>query len=248
MRAIRRAVIRAKLFVVLSIACALPAPGWGGLLDRDPSHGAGRLTAIPNPENPEIGGVSRTKAHVEGVLGDLNRSLRRDLPVYQNEEVNTGPNARAVLRFRDGSVLAIGPEAEVVLDEFVYSNAGGVITLLKGAMRFTSGKLGRPGMLIKMPNATIGIRGTDVWAGETAEGHGVMLISGEVDVFNDAGLVTLKERYQGTLILGEGRAPSPPAIWSEPEQHRVLAGVAFNNGILCSMLQRVAKNMFPSCS
>jgi len=33
--------------------------------------------------------------------------LLRDLPVFQNDEVKKGQDARAVLRFRDGSVLSI---------------------------------------------------------------------------------------------------------------------------------------------
>ena len=87
-----------------------------------------------------------------------------------------------------------------MLDEYVYGNSGGVITLLKGALRFIFGKLGCPGLLIMMRTATTGIRGTDFWAGETKGGHGVMLMHGEVDVYNEAGMVTLREAYEGTII------------------------------------------------
>lgn len=197
--------------------------------------------------NRSIGGVTRTRASVEGELGGQTRHLQRDLPVFQNEEVKTGRDARAVLRFRDGSVLSIGADAEVVLDEYVYGNAGGVITLLKGALRFTSGKMGRPGLRIKMPVATIGIRGTDFWAGEINGGYGVLLMHGVVEVSNAAGTVTLSEPSQGTLISAADEAPSQPTTWKAGAQQKALAGVAISPGPICIMLQKVAKDRFRSC-
>jgi len=197
--------------------------------------------------NQVIGGVARTKASVEGALGGETRNLQRDLPVFQNEEIKTGANARAVLRFEDGSILSIGADAEVVLDEYVYSNAGGVITLLKGALRFTSGKMGRPGLRIKMPVATIGIRGTDFWAGEINGGYGVLLMHGVVKVTNEAGTVILREPSQGTLISAADQAPSEPEIWAAWKMQKALASVNLSQGLVCTMLQRVAKDRFHSC-
>lgn len=194
-----------------------------------------------------IGGVTRTKASVEGELAGRTRELERDLPVFQNEEVKTGRDARAVLRFRDGSVLSIGADAEVVLDEYVYANSGGVITLLKGALRFTSGPRGRPGLKIKMPVATIGIRGTDFWAGEMDGGFGVLLMRGEVSVTNAAGAVVLSQPSEGTLVSDAGEAPSEPKIWKDGQQEKALAGVKFSPGPICTMLQKVAKDRFRSC-
>ena len=210
------------------------------ILDRATNVNGGGKTrseiAAPSAHDQRIGGVTRTQASVEGVIHVRARDLSRDLPVYQNEEVTTGTNARAVLRFNDGSVLTIGAEAEVVLDKFVYGNSGGVITLLKGALRFTSGKMGRPGLLIKMPTATIGIRGTDFWAGEMQGGHGIMLLHGEVDVFNPAGKVTLGKAYEGTVIAGADEAPGTPTIWGESQQKKALAGLSFTSSPLCAML------------
>ena len=101
----------------------------------------------------------------------------------------------------------------MVLDEYVYGNAGGVITLLKGAMRFISGKMGRPGLRIKMPVATIGIRGAFFWAGEINSSYGVILMRGVVEVSEAAGSVTLSRPFQGTLIRAADVAPRKPVIW-----------------------------------
>ncbi len=238
------------ILVASSMLLGFPAStdAGNGMFKRASAGDGKRRIAAIDPSNVRIGGVARTRARVEGSLGGLTRNLQRNLPIFQKEEVSTGSNARAVLRFTDGSVLTIGAEAEVVLDEFVYSNTGGVITLLKGALRFTSGKLGRPGLLIKMPYATIGIRGTDFWAGELKGGNGVLLLHGEVDVYNEAGKVTLRQQYEGTLVAAADEAPAEPSIWEDGQQTKVLAGVAVANGPLCAMLQKVAKDMFPFCT
>ena len=249
---------RLKAYMLALLASPVMLVGFAAATDAgnsvfSPAASSGGKTSMLAPARPitpaskKIGGVTRTKASVEGALGDRRRDLQRDLPVFQNEEVTTGNNARAALRFRDGSVLSIGADAEVVLDEYVYGNTGGVITLLKGAMRFTSGKMGRPGLKIQMPVATIGIRGTDFWAGEIDDGFGVLLMHGIVDVSNEAGTVTLTKRSEGTLIAAADEAPSEPTIWKDGQQEKALAGVSFRNGPLCAMLQRVAKNMFRSC-
>jgi|TARA_B100000959_G_scaffold3769_2_gene4078 hypothetical protein len=99
----------------------------------------------------------------------------------------------------------------VVLDEYFYGNSGGVVTLLKGTMRFISGRMGRPVLKIQMPVATIGIRGTDFWASEIDGGFGILLMHGIVDVSNAAGTVTLTKRSQEILISDE--TPSQPMIW-----------------------------------
>jgi hypothetical protein len=241
------AVLAGALFAV---AIPLSTNAANSILDRATAKGgASHILAKPTPDRAEksIGGVARTQASVEGELGGSRRDLERDLPVYQNEEVTTGKDARAVLRFRDGSVLMIGADAEVVLDDYVYGNSGGVITLIKGALRFTSGKMGRLGLKIKMPVATIGIRGTDFWAGETRGGYGVLLVRGEVDVTNAAGTVTLRAPHEGTFIATDGSAPGAATIWKDRDQQKALAGVAFTTGPLCTMLQKVAKDLFRSC-
>ena len=235
---------------LLGVSMPVSTNAGSRLLDRTtPKGGISNVLAKPAPDEVEnsIGAVARAQASVEGELGGDRRDLERDLPVFENEEVTTGKNARAVLRFLDGSVLTIGADAEVILDDYVYGNSGGVITLIKGALRFTSGKMGRLGLKIKMPVATIGIRGTDFWAGEIDGGYGVLLMHGEVDVTNEAGTVTLSEPHEGTFIAADGSAPGAVAIWEDGIQEKALAAVAFPNGPLCTVLQKVAKGLFNSC-
>jgi len=204
--------------------------------------------AGPEARDMRIGGVTRIRASVSGQLDGERRKLERNLPVFQEEEIITGTDARAVLRFRDGSVLRIGANAKVDLDHFVYKGTGGVITLLKGAIRFTSGKMGRPGLRFKSPVATIGIRGTDFWLGEKDDGYGVLLLQGAITVSNNAGYVVLDSPAEGTFIASASSAPTPPEKWPDGEQKTALGGVTITPGPLCAILHRLGRWGFDSCS
>ena len=101
--------------------------------------------------------------------------------------------------------------------------------------------------MIKMRTATTGIRSTDFLAGEMKGGHGVILMHREADVYNEAGMVTLREAYEGTINTSADEAPGEPTIWNEGNQKKALAGVSFTNSPLCTMLQKVARDVFRSC-
>jgi hypothetical protein len=66
--------------------------------------------------------------------------------------------------FLDKTTLTVGPNSNVVIDEFVYRPGGGgnqfVASLTKGALRFVGGQISHnQGATITTPTATIGIRG-----------------------------------------------------------------------------------------
>ena len=69
----------------------------------------------------------------------------------------------------DETVFTLGSGAKLVIDEFVYDPAaesGSMTTqITKGAFRFVSGKLAKSSpkaMKVKLPSASISIRGTQV--------------------------------------------------------------------------------------
>lgn len=187
------------------------------------------LAAGSQAEPRTIGEVERTQSTVTGEVAGQRRELRKAAPIFANEAVTTGLNARAGLLFKDGSRLTIGAEAKVVLDQFVFNDTGGgAISLLKGALRFTSGKMARKNLRVVTPVATIGIRGTDFWFGQIDGAYGVLLLQGEVEVSNDGGSVILDEPLQGTVIYSPSAAPGSPGIWPGDRRARALASVTFN--------------------
>ena len=128
-------------------------------------------------------------------------------PVYMNNQLRTGANARLKITFSDGSDLTLGENASVVVDQFVYnpskSKGAVVLSAAQGAFRFAGGKI--EGMqekkvVVNTPSAALAVRGTHFWAGPIDGQYGVLLLQGKLNVSNQRGAVTLSRSGQGTDI------------------------------------------------
>jgi hypothetical protein len=128
-------------------------------------------------------------------------------PVYMNNQLRTGANARLKITFSDGSDLTLGENASVVVDQFVYnpskSKGAVVLSAAQGAFRFAGGKI--EGMqekkvVVNTPSAALAVRGTHFWAGPIDGQYGVLLLQGRLNVSNQRGAVTLSRSGQGTDI------------------------------------------------
>lgn len=86
-------------------------------------------------------------------------------PLVLNARVVTGPNGHAQFLLLDNTVFALGPNSDMVMDDFVYdpdTNAGKMAaSLLKGTFRFVSGRLAHDHVRERLPSGTIGPRGTE---------------------------------------------------------------------------------------
>ncbi len=144
-------------------------------------------TARAQDAAPEIGTAVLIKRDVVATLGSNKRDLREGLRVHRTEYLQTGDQAQAELRLDDQTKLALGPNADLKLDEFVVGKSGGVTTIgvnfAKGTFRFITGSQKKDAYVIETPSATIGVRGTvfDVYVdglGDTL----VLLHQGEVRI------------------------------------------------------------------
>jgi|GEM_PF-3555564 len=84
--------------------------------------------------------------------------------VIFKERIETGPGGQAQLLFNDQSAISVGPNATLVIDQFVYNPATGTgqmaVSLARGTARFVGGKISKQNeVTIATPAATIGIRG-----------------------------------------------------------------------------------------
>lgn len=159
------------------------------------------------------------------------------MPVNMNDVITTGPGARLQVTFKDETQLTLGENARVVIDRFVYDpgSSTGVLALNAGtgAMRFVTGKLGKMSnkdVTVTTPAAALAVRGTDFWGGVIDQQYGVVLMSGELDVSNSVGAVTLDERGEGTDIapsLKDEYAPLEPYEWPPGKVARALAMTSF---------------------
>lgn len=85
--------------------------------------------------------------------------------VVHNERIDTSESGLVQVLLKDGSTFTVGPNSDLVIDEFVYNPADGsgklVASFSKGVARFVGGKLSKNkgGVSVKTPVGTIGIRG-----------------------------------------------------------------------------------------
>jgi len=180
-----------------------------------------------------IGAVSRILGEARGTRGGTTQALSLNTSVFRNEVVSTGEAGRLEIIFTDDTRLTLGEKAKLTLDRYVFNPAAGSGTIrfrVVGALRFLSGQVSklRSVVSITTPVSTIGIRGTQFWAGPIDnQALGVFLIEGLVSVSNSAGERILGQPGQGTNIAAPGAAPGPVTFWPPDKVNRALAAVTF---------------------
>jgi hypothetical protein len=118
--------------------------------------------------------------------------------------VTTGPNGHLQIVLPDETVFTIGPNSDMVLDDFVFDtdNSAKKITadVTKGIFRWVTGKVARKDpaqMKVKLPVGDLGIRGTDFEATVAADNSGsVKLFSGQLEI--------IEKKTQRVFVLDAG--------------------------------------------
>ncbi|HXF54966.1 MAG TPA: FecR domain-containing protein [Hyphomicrobiaceae bacterium] len=115
------------------------------------------------------------------------RQLAKGDVVREEELLETQKLSHGEFRLADDTKLALGPNARLVLDKFVYdpdkSGKQVLINFAVGAFRFISSAKDPTGYELKTPTATLGVRGTvfDFYIGEKG-GMAVLMHKGAVEV------------------------------------------------------------------
>lgn len=167
--------------------------------------------------------------------------------IFLGDNIETGPNAGMQIMLLDETIFTIGPDAGMVIDEFVYdpSTSTGQVTasVVKGAFRFVSGRVAKEtpqNMSVRTPVGTIGIRGTSA-AGrvdppdENGNPRGTIILlgpgtnnnanerAGRITVTNGGATIEISRSGFGTTIIGLNGTPTPPVRF-EPAQVAALTG------------------------
>lgn len=87
--------------------------------------------------------------------------------IYRNDSLKTGADGSMAMVFKDDTLLSIGPNSELVVNEFLFSPAEGKLSIITRLLRGTSaylsgviGKLSPESVRFETPVANIGMRGT----------------------------------------------------------------------------------------
>jgi trimeric autotransporter adhesin len=160
--------------------------------------------------------------------GGTVRALGTGNDVVFNERITTEAKGQADILFVDRSALTVGPNSDLVIDEFVYSPETGTGKLAasatKGVFRFVGGALSKnpDAVTIKTPSAIVGVRGGVILlAINSTGGAAVYFIYGEeANITTDIGHRSLHRRSWGIDIGSDGTIGSP-----HPADPAVLLGL-----------------------
>jgi hypothetical protein len=141
---------------------------------------------LPSPgELSKIGVVAAAKGMVEVTTpGAAGRVVQSGEEIFIGDEVKTDAMGHLQILLLDETVFTIGPNSAITIDKFIYdpkTQVGNMqASITKGVFRYISGKIAakKPeNVTIKLPTATIGIRGTIV-AGEASPTRSMAMLLG----------------------------------------------------------------------
>lgn len=136
---------------------------------------AGVCILLPNSviatDASEVGRNAAVKGTVQ-ILSQEQLQARQAVvkePVFLGDKVSSKIGSSLQVLLKDNSTFTVGPQCDMVIDEFVYDpktdNNSLSAKVKKGMFRFTSGKVSKTNpddIKITTPTATMGIRGTMV--------------------------------------------------------------------------------------
>ncbi|MEK7389096.1 MAG: FecR family protein [Elusimicrobiota bacterium] len=190
---------------------------------------------------PVIGVAAAVRGPVNATAPgqSAGRVVETGKPVYTRDHVVTGSEGRLQILLNDETSFSLGPNSDMILDEFVYDPASGAgkisASVAKGAFRFVTGKVARrdpDSMKVETPVATIGIRGTMVAGSASAEQATIVLIgpspennaeenAGGITVGNERGSVDIDRSGYGVTVR-RGQAPSDPFRLTDEQLRGIL--------------------------
>jgi hypothetical protein len=126
------------------------------------------LASYAAPANDSIVGYVKTTQGDASLVRD-GKAVKAapGQAVQQATVLKTGKNASLGLTLKDNTLLSIGPDTELALDEFMFAPAQDQfkldVRLTKGSLNYVSGiiaKLKPQAISVRTPTGNIGVRGT----------------------------------------------------------------------------------------
>ena len=149
------------------------------------------LWSSPAAAEIAIGAARLVVADVSAETALASRRLATADEVRYQELIATERSSAAVIQFVDGTELAIGEQARVRLDAFVFDpGAAGKLDLSLefGALRFSTGSMAKSAYKISTPSATLAVRGTEFDLAVDGDGATYLVVRhGAVEILGSNG-------------------------------------------------------------
>jgi len=188
-----------------------------------------------------LAGNAFAAANVQSVRGDVragNTPLAVKDRVTSGATITTGVGAQVVLKFDDGQQVVLNENTVFRIIDFRYREAepGGdraIFDLLRGALRMVTGFVGarnQNNFQLRVPQATIGIRGTDFMVAIVNPAY-TSVLHGAISVSNAGGTAVFGAGSFGSVANSSALAASisstalPPSASSAFSSMGAAAGV-----------------------
>ena len=181
-------------------------------------------SAAAEDSTPQAAGsVEEASGEAFAKVGEKQRLLKREAPIFVSDQVGTGPDSRLELRLGENTMVRLGERARLTINQFLM-NVGGKMTLDEGAMLFDK-RAGEPmPMEIRGEFGVIAVRGTRFFAGPSNKVFGVFVEEGAVTVSAGGRQVTVRAG-EGTDIAKPGARPTAPKRWGQARIDAAYASV-----------------------
>lgn len=205
--------------------------GTGMLAKGTGMGGTGIKAGTEIAELAVAGNIISSSGPVEAHSYGRTRLLAKGDSVCVGETIVTQQSGRVQIRMVDDGLIAIRPQTQLKIEKFAYNGTDqdtSLISLLKGASRFVTGKLGKlhpQNDFIHTPYATIGVRGTDHVATVILPGNSEGYAAGTYDKVNqgitfirtDKGEIDILPNQVGMAV---NMAEAPALLNGIPEFYR----------------------------
>jgi FecR protein len=139
-------------------------------------------------------------------------------PIEPGQTVTLGEDARAVLKFQDGQIVALQSKSIFKVNSYKYDQAApekgeSFFSLLQGGLRAVTGLIGssnKAGWKLASPTATIGIRGTDFMM-VINQGVYLKVDAGAISATNSAGTAVFTAGQTAAVASGTALGTVVPA-------------------------------------
>ena len=181
------------------------------------------------PISAPVGQVLKATQTVRASGNAGARVLSKNSDIFFLDRISTNNTGVGEFEFADGTKLAVGPSASLVVDAYVLKNNSSFkklgLSAAKGTFRWISGRSSSSAYQIRTPYGTMGIRGT---AFDVTVRNGrvyVALINGSAKFCTGSSCQTLKRSCD--YIVADGRKLSKPEPISSAFTKRAAAAEIF---------------------
>ena len=139
----------------------------------------------------KVGVTVQAAATVRDISSSKARLIVANTEIFENDRLKANSSGNAQIELVDGTKVVIGPNADVKIDDFVYSGGPTLkkltLSATRGAFRFITGRSSHAAYAVNTPYGTIGVRGTAFDVSVSGGATHIALLNGGLRVCDRTG-------------------------------------------------------------